>query len=59
MESFPLFLLLCPSHCPVNLSGYLKDLKYQEVLVEVLCRDCDKNELAYVVFWGLFVVECV
>ena len=59
MASFPLFLLFCPSHCPIGLSGYLKDLKYQEVLMEVLCRDQDKMELAYVVFLGLFLVECV
>ena len=59
MANFLRFLLFCQSHCPKNLSGYLKDLIYQKVLVEVLCRDHDKMELAYVVVWGLFVVECI
>ena len=58
MENFLLFLPFCLSHCPINLSCYLKDLIYKDVLVEVSHRDRDKMELACVVFWGLFVVEC-
>ena len=57
MANFLLFLIFCLSHCPISLSGCLKDLIYQEVLVEVLCRDRDKMELAYVEFLGLFVVD--
>ena len=52
MATFLLFLLFCPSHCPIDLSSYLKDLIYQEVLVEVLCKDHDKLELACVGFLG-------
>ena len=59
MANFLLFLLFCLSHGSINLSSCLKDLMYQEVLVEVLHRDRDNMELAYVVFWDLFVVGCV
>ena len=59
MVNFLLFLLFCLSHYPIGLSGCLKDLIYQEVLMEVLHGDCDKMELAYVVFWGLIIVEYV
>ena len=39
MENFLLYLHSCLSHCPINLSGYLRDQLYQEVLVEVLHMD--------------------
>ena len=50
MANFLLFLFFCLSHCPISLSGCLKGLIYQEVLVEVLSRDHDKMELAMLYF---------
>ena len=52
MANFLLFLTFCPSHCPIGLSGCLKELICQEVLVEALHRDQDKMELAYAEILG-------
>ena len=59
MVNSPLCLYFGLYHFPINLSSYLLNLLHQEILVEVLHKDCSRVELVYVEFWGLLVVWCV
>ena len=56
MVNSPLCLDFGLCHFPINLSSYPLNLLHQEVMVEVLHKDCGRLELVYVEFWGLLIV---